>query len=202
MIKILILAALSEELEPVKKKLSSKFSSNPDVVFTFIKTSIGMKNSAKKVKSQVCENNFDYVINCGSAGSLSTNLKVGNIFFPTTYKLINEYGDLEIITQKEIKKLNMPTHWKIGALYTSDKPILTKNDRRETYRKSDAQAVDMEAFIQARICKEYSVPFFSIKIISDIADFVTIVKFKRNLKLIINKLTDAFALLIKQIIEE
>ncbi len=68
-----------------------------------------------------------------------------------------------------------------GALLTVDRVVQSASAKREL-RRQDAQAVDMEAAAVAAVAKEHHLPFFCIRVISDIAEEDMPVDFERALR--------------------
>lgn len=158
--KILVTYAVQEEFVPVSIK-------NAEI--TFVCTGIGKTKSAMKLTEAICNNRPDLVLNMGTAGSI--HHKVGDIFICNNFidrdfqrvklpGIVFEIGfdaDLEdeficnFISQQK----------KVGTCNTGDSFVTE-------IESLDGDVVDMEAFAQAVVCKEFNLPLISVKYITDI----------------------------------
>ena len=88
------------------------------------------------------------------------------------------------------------TAYNYGAILTVKKPVLSSKRKKELYNTYGAECVDMEAGVIAKICALFEIPFLSIKVISDHADFLShplliakkIVALMKNMRLALSKL--------------
>ncbi|MEA2104614.1 MAG: hypothetical protein U9P79_08255 [Candidatus Cloacimonadota bacterium] len=195
--QILITAALNEELQPLEKFINTEFSKEKNVAFSFLKTGLGMKKTRREFSYTVKKNVYDFVLNIGTAGSLDSRFKIGDIFFATAFsKLFNN----EIITIKNpfANFYYIPEDWKRGELFTSLKPVVNRKQTKMVKSLTQSQAVDMEAYAIADICLADSIPFFSLKIISDHAEPLSKKEFLNNLHKIQGFLHSAVNIFIKQ----
>jgi adenosylhomocysteine nucleosidase len=56
------------------------------------------------------------------------------------------------------------------VLLTADTVIRAPADKRKLSEEYGALAVDMETFAVAEVCQQHSIPFFSVRVISDAVD--------------------------------
>ncbi len=184
---VLILAALTRELVPIQNHLVSVYKNKPGVNLNFKKIPVGLRSHKVDMKNYMIEKSVDIIINAGTAGSVSTHLQLLDIFFPThILDVKNHVVSLEL--SKSVLRLT-PGHWKAGTLFTSKKPVLSSKRKNEIARDYRADAVDMEAYPIARACAAVSIPFVSLKVISDTSDSSTMTIFMRNLEKAVKKLS-------------
>ena len=196
--RILIVTALKYELQPIKQYLHNQFMSDDFTKISYLVTGIGKENAIKKLSEHLKTNFYEIVINAGSAGSLNTNYIVGDVFFPERY-IAKIDGKIKYIQCEYINKSFIPKKWKKGDLFTSDQSIMTNEQKEKLKKISNSEAVDMETFFLAGCCKNMGIPFISIKIISDLAENLTIAKFKNQLKVVINLLLEPIKILINNL---
>jgi len=135
---------------------------------TYICTGIGKTKSAMHLTKALYEDKADFVLNMGTAGTLKHN--VGDIF------VCDRFID------RDFQQVNIPgIEFKIdfnGALLKVDDDSFTLKSRNGICNTGDSfvteaktldgDVVDMEAFAQAVVCKEFNIPFISVKYITDI----------------------------------
>jgi len=181
--KILITAALSKELKPIRNYLISTFSIEKSSCFSFLKTGIGMKKAHSRLNEFLKTNSCDIVINVGTAGSLNSALNLKEILLPTQFHTFQKEILRTIELSDSISALipELPLSWERGSLYTSNAQVISSYQKSNISKISDAVAVDMEAYSLAEICHKNSIPFVSLKVITDIADNTAITTFTGNL---------------------
>lgn len=150
----------------------------------FCKTGFGKVQSVISVSNSVLKIQPDLVINFGSAGTLNHN--VGDIFICTKFvdrdlSVISLPGMVsEIDYTEEINHLNFLEGYNYNfTVNTGDSFITEISESLKT-----ADVIDMEAFAIASFCKQNSIPFFSVKYVTDIIG-------KNSLKAWADKLGDA-----------
>lgn len=150
-----------------------------------ILTGVGKTKSATHLTKNICLHKPDLVLNIGTAGSFSN--KVGDIIIATRFidrdyeatKLPGiecEIDGMELI-QDECLRDWVLNYEKPGVCSTGDTFITDANP-------SYGDVVDMEAFALAYVCKEFNVPFLSVKYVTDIIG-------QNSVELWENKLADA-----------
>jgi len=178
--KILLVSATRKELHPIKKAIQVSFPQTGGVKFDFLTTGIGLKNAKTKIMTSVdVSPKYDFVINPGLAGSLSPSLNIGDVFFPTTFQAFRN-GTIETINRVNSEN-HLPDTWIRGKLFSSEKPVVTSEQKSKITSACGALAVDMEAFALSESCRQTGIPFISLKIISDQADSTTLRAFFREL---------------------
>lgn len=180
---ILIIAALIEELDPVRTYFQTCYAFESRVNFDYKKLSIGVRNGLADLDHYSKEQSIDLMINIGTAGALRDQLETLDIFFPTSFN-VNENRMVsikELFRGSALLLKAIPDQWKRGALYTSEIAIISEQGREKLCEETEALAVDMEAGKLAQFCKVRKINFCSLKVISDTADSNTMTIFKQNL---------------------
>lgn len=152
---------------------------------TIIITGMGMQTTGIASKFFIENYPIDMILNCGVAGSLTSDFVVGDIVNITDSWISKNNG-----LQKDICHLSAHTFslrgYKDGVLLTVDKPVF--DPVRRKILSADTQLVDMEGGIIARICERNNIPCQLIKIISD--DATERKQLKRNLHKVSKILAD------------
>lgn len=159
--RILVTHAVKEEYIPLKME---------GYEIEQIYTGIGKTKSAHILTKKIYENKPDFILNIGTAGTLSHN--IGDVFIVThfidrdyeTIKLPGveyEMNGLELIGKNPGLKKYITEYGKQGICSTGDSFVTEIADL-------SGDIVDMEAYAQAYVCKELNIPFLSIKYITDV----------------------------------
>lgn len=190
MLNILILSALSKELNPIQQYLEPRYISHKKVLLNFNKISIGFKKDRLYIENLIREKSIRMVINAGTAGALDNSITINDIVFPRGFvksggkglsvsDLLGEYASIMD---------DLPGDWSRRILYTSGTAVTSAEEKNDIIAKTGAQLVDMEAYWLAVFCRKLSIPFCSLKVISDNAELSSIFKFHRNLSRVADKL--------------
>lgn len=199
--KILLVSATRKELHPIKKAIQFFSQQTDDVKFDFLTTGIGLGNARAKITTGIgVSPKYDFVINPGLAGSLSPSLNIGDVFFPTTFQVFRN-GTIETISRANFEN-HFPETWIRGKLFSSEKPVVTSEQKSKITSACGALAVDMEAFALSESCRQAKIPFISLKIISDQADSTTLRTFFRELNKNIAILSTETLHLIRHILKQ
>jgi len=136
----------------------------------YVHTGVGKTKSTFILTKKIIEENPDFVLNIGTAGTLSHN--IGDIFIAThfvdrDYEAVRLPGlEYEIDGKHLIKGMPKLKNWiseyhKPGICNTGDTFVTEISSLSGDF-------VDMEAYAQAYVCKEMGIPFLSVKYITDI----------------------------------
>ena len=133
----------------------------------------GYGKNSKNATKELIKFGVDIVINFGFAGSITKNLKNGDIVF--TEKLFNEKKE-KLSTLKLDKDLlrNLQNNFKFfkGNLLTVNKIVADKKEKLNLVKKFKSIAViDMEAFYIKKELAKAKIPMISIKVIFDDLSF-------------------------------
>ena len=131
------------------------------------------------------ENFKGALMNLGTAGSLESKFKIGEV---VSVKKVNRYphkteGAIEVVPPDFLSAINFPH----GNLITVDRAITDKSRRLELLQ-FEYQLVDMEGFHLAHTAVKHGLPFSILKVVTDFADEFTEMQFRRNYHRAITKL--------------
>lgn len=170
-----------------------------------VKTGVGKVNAART--AQVLINNFNltYIINVGVAGAVNHLLNIGDVViakyviqhdfditaFGHSKGYISGVGDklecdigLVSALENMSKKLEERTYnIKLGIVATGDIFCTQIDMKNKINAKFNADVVDMECAAIAQVAYLDSVPFVSIRCVSDIPDGKNVTTYDENLKL-------------------
>lgn len=158
--KVLLTYAVKDEFIPVTLK-------GCEMIYAL--TGIGKAKAAMKLTEAIYKEKPDLVLNMGTAGTLNHN--IGDIFICQRF------------IDRDFHSINLP-----GVEYEIDfTPLVAKtkifedllaNGSSGTCNTGDSfvteaesvygDVVDMEAFAQAIVCKEYNIPFIAVKYVTDL----------------------------------
>lgn len=150
---------------------------------------IGKVNSAAMTQFIIDHYQVSLVINSGCAGSLLSKVKIMDVILSSyvTYHDFNPTRIMEFSTpengkitastslinkaEEAIKNSEIETYY-IAPIASGDCFVTNATMRDEIYKRTGAYAVDMESASIGHICKLNSIPFLSIRTISDFSDGV------------------------------
>ncbi len=197
--RVLITAALERELRVVRQCCQQPVNSDPGLDLDFLKTGIGLQQARKSLKVVLRSQTYTLVLNLGTAGSLTPEIEVGDIFVPYQIGYLTKDDMQWESINFPLNRLQRASHWKTGALISSQKPIITRGQKDKLIAVSRAQVVDMEAFALNQLCQTHTCHFLTLKVISDIAELLTIVKFRGSFERVIHNLAPAVLKILKQV---
>ncbi|MGE5394496.1 MAG: nucleosidase [Candidatus Saccharibacteria bacterium] len=182
---ILVTYAVKEEFFPVK-------ADGFDIQYLY--TGVGKTKSACKLTKVICAGKPDFVLNVGTAGTQKH--KVGDIFVSTAfidrdYEAMNLPGLAWEINGMELLQKELPLRdWvkqypKTGICSTGDSFITEAT-------AITGDVIDMEAYAQAFVCREFMIPFLSVKYITDIIGQNSVEQWKDKLPDACSDLTNWF----------
>ncbi|WP_284443364.1 5'-methylthioadenosine/adenosylhomocysteine nucleosidase [Buchnera aphidicola] len=229
--KIGIIGAISQETEVLKKIIHpyvekiianykiyiGKFKKN-DIFL--IKSGIGKVSAsiATMVLVNLCQ--IDIIINSGSAGSLNSKLKIGDIIIPekTCYYDVDltNFGYFQgqipkypkkFIINKKIYNFCKKNSYKyelkfIKGLIISGDSFIRENSRIKILKKifPSAIAVEMESTAIAQVCYKFNTPLIVIKSISDASDNNATFNFKKNISIASCQLSEFVKIILENLI--
>jgi adenosylhomocysteine nucleosidase len=160
--KVLVIAALPRELEPLARGWQRKqFTAQNRTVTIWVSdraiaACAGIGGICARIATdaayKAANGGASYIVSAGLAGALSPDLRVADIVQPA-------------VVFDGVDGLSITTVQGTGTLITSG-AIATAPDKHSLAR-SGALAVDMEAFAVADVARVYGVPFLALKSISD-----------------------------------
>lgn len=128
----------------------------PDVGFRVLVTGIGRRNAAESIRAVLEEERPRVVLTCGFAGGLNPKLSLGSIVFEE---------DPVVGLKSELIELGAIP----GRFYCSKRVAITAMEKQSLWLHTSADAVEMESSVIRTICREYSIPSATIRVISDTA---------------------------------
>lgn len=171
---IVVTYAVKEEFIPIHVN-------NCDIAH--ICTGVGKAKSAYYLTKYLCQNRPDFVLNVGSAGTLEH--KIGDIFLAThfvdrDYEAIKLPGiEFEIDLSHLLNHTTSLKQW--VALYEKTGTCNTGDTFVTQASSLTGDVIDMEAFAQAFVCKQFDIPFLSVKYITDIIGINSVEEWERKL---------------------
>jgi len=153
--KVLVTYAIPQERVDVKLKGCS---------VCYCETGIGKVNAALAVYEAIATEQPDWVLNIGTAGSVSIPVD--------TIIICSQFEDRDMIKCKdfgvdyhhnfgaELAKIGPISHWEMGHTCNTGDSFVTQS-------VGNAEAYDMENFAVAALCKRKNLPFVSVKYITD-----------------------------------
>lgn len=202
MLKLLITAALKIEISRVIKtlELANKGSTSVCATYTgvveypeatLMLTGLGPVNSREKTAAILARFKPDLILNIGAAGSLSPDVKRGDVFIPSEF--IDHNGqriESGLAMREKLLRTAESCGLRLHAarLFTSPSSVSSKKSRQSIRIQFRAAAVDMEAYPQAALAESLKIPFASLKIITDTAEFPVLLRYLFSLPEVNRKL--------------
>lgn len=162
--KVLVVYAVKEEFVPITLQNSK---------MKYSVTGIGKANAAMKLTKEILSDNFDLVLNIGTVGTIKH--QIGDIFVCDKFVdrdllPLTEHGvtaRIEMIFNQNEMVSTILEEWEItpdhmATCNTGDTFVSDLNQNIEE------DAIDMESFALAMVCKEFNIPFLSVKYVTDI----------------------------------
>ena len=157
---------------------------SPNTEFVYIQTGIGKTKSAMRLTKHICERKPDLVLNIGTAGTVQHNVGdifVVNRFIDRDFEVANlpnvtfEIDGMELLNSNAALKNWLSQQTNAGTCSTGDTFVTEISDFQ-------ADVVDMEAFAQASVCKEFGVPFLSVKFVTDVIGKNSVMEWESKLE--------------------
>jgi len=159
--KILVTYAVNDEYIPIALK---------GYDLKFVHTGIGKTKSAMNLTEAICIEKPYLVLNIGSAGTLLH--AIGDIFvcrrfIDRDFQSVGLPGiEYEIDFEPVLSADKLTENWlsdnqKPGTCNTGDSFVTQAEN-------IDGDVVDMEAYAQAVVCRQFDLPFISVKYVTDI----------------------------------
>jgi len=212
--KIGIIIAIEQEIKNIKKiinNLQTKKIKNIKIYIGkfkktdifLIQSGIGKVSAALSTMILINEYNPNFIINTGSAGSLNSNLKIGDLIIPqkTCYYDVNltnfgySIGQVpdypkQFQTNKNLHRILKKIAIKFKLKFSTE--LLLTGDsfvrggdfvKKIKNHFSAAVGVEMESAAIGQICYQFKIPFIIIKSISDLSDHKATLNFNKNISI-------------------
>ena len=159
--KIFVTYAVKEEFIPLQVE---------GYEIVYIRTGVGKTKSTYFLTKHICESKPDLVLNIGTAGTLRHTIGdifIANHFIDRDYEATQlpgieyEINGVELLEGLPSLKERVTKYEKLGICSTGDTFVTEAASFK-------GDAVDMEAYAQAFVCKKLKIPFLSVKYITDI----------------------------------
>lgn len=214
--KIGIIAAMEEEKNAIKSIMKNiKEIKIYELIFiegtinerecVLVESGVGKVNSSRTTQLMIDKYDIEYVINIGSAGSATNELKIGDVIigkrivqhdfditaFGHKKGYISNIGECiksdellikkfeEVIKKMQDKNMNI----KIGTIATGDIFCTDIKMKDKINKRFNADAIEMEAGSIAQVCYLDKIPFIILRSISDNPDGKNEITFEQFLEL-------------------
>ena len=194
--KIAILGAMPEEIEPLLKELNPKkieFANNKFYFANFANheliiaySKIGKVNSALTATLMIEKFGAEKLLFTGVAGALKDGFKIGDLLYATKvvqhdlditafghpYGFVPE-SPIFVETDENLNKIavsvakELGINLKNGIVASGDQFVCDESRKSWIERTFDASAVEMEGASVAQVCHALHTPFFMLRAISD-----------------------------------
>ena len=156
---ILLVAAEAREFDGIRAHLGASTELEwPTAAFAFEVAAHGIRYwlvangpGPRLVRQALGEKKpVDLIISTGFCGALDPSLRVG-----------------DIVSSTDLPQSSLP--YVRGAIYSVDRVVVTKEEKRELRDSTGAVAVEMESAAVEEKAREWDVPFLCIRVVSDAA---------------------------------
>jgi nucleoside phosphorylase len=121
-----------------------------------IHTGVGENICRQRIGKFLENQQFDFLISAGFAGSLNQELQVNDLFVAKNFSTVDlKHASLSNVSIYAANMLTAPA------------PIDSRDERERIARKSGASAVDMETEFIARACAAHGIPLLALRVITD-----------------------------------
>ena len=121
-------------------------------------TGVGENLCRQRIGVLLENQQFDFLISAGFAGSLNNELQVNDLLIAKNFSTVDLKDVQSSLSNMSITAVNMLT---VPAVIDSSE------ERERIARKSEAAAVDMETEFIARACAVRAIPLLSLRVITD-----------------------------------
>ncbi|HJM16593.1 MAG TPA: futalosine hydrolase, partial [Flavobacteriales bacterium] len=137
-------------------------------------TGFGMVNTAINLTKELVENNFDFVVNMGIAGSFSSDILIGDVV-EVVEDNFSEIGFENGVSFSEFSELNVKTSYEIkgGTTLRKVKSITVNtvhgNEKSidKIVKRLNPDIESMEGAAVFQVCKKFKIPCVQIRSISN-----------------------------------
>ena len=123
-----------------------------------IHTGVGENVCRQRIGKFLVNQQFDFLISAGFAGSLNHDLQVNDVLVAKNFSTVDLKTTQSSLSNVSIKAANMLT---VSALIDSGE------ERERIAHESGAAAVDMETEFIARACAVHGIPLLALRVITD-----------------------------------
>jgi len=187
-----VVSALKSELSPlfnyfpVKQKIpirgGSLYISNN---LHLLRVGVGPEKASEVFGAYLNIYQPEVVVNLGLVGALSAVCTPGRVY--SVQQAVDQRTDQVLY----LNSLSPEAKFSAEKILTVDRAVTDVQTRDNLYKKYAANLVDMEAFHLAQIAASSDTPFYSFKIVSDIADHQAEKMFLNNYKVLSKTLCES-----------
>jgi adenosylhomocysteine nucleosidase len=149
----LISFALKEEAVPFQKIAAGTVAAAQAA--SILITGIGRGNAEKSAREFLTTNSPKFVLTCGFAGGLNSDLKLGEVVFDTP--------------DENLRTKLLSAGAKPAKFFCADRIATTVAEKKRLREETGADAVEMESEAIHAACREFGIPCVTVRVISDTA---------------------------------
>ena len=123
-----------------------------------IHTGVGENICRERIGEFLKNQQFDFLISAGFAGSLNHELQVNDVLLAKNFSTVDLQGARSSLS-------NVPIH--TADLLTVPALIDSREERERIAREFEASAVDMETKFIGRACAVHGIPLLALRVITD-----------------------------------
>lgn len=157
-VDLLVCFAVKEEarffMREVAQEPNAAPISPPRLLYQVWMTGMGRKNAVEGIRQAIALVRPKQVITAGFAGGLNPALKFGSIVYDRDF----DAGCAAKMEEMGAVRANFCCHRRVA---------ITAQEKRELWRQTGADAVEMESSVIRTICREQNIPAATIRVISD-----------------------------------
>ena len=187
-----IVTALKEELQPFIKRL--QISAPPETPaggalyktdrVHLLQAGLGPKLSAETLDLYLKKYTPEFLLNAGLAGALTAGTEIERIY--RISDVISGWNGNSLSLYLRDEFAGLPS----ARLITVEEAVTDRRRRDELVKRYHAHLVDMEAYALAETARQYDIPFYCLKIVSDFADEKAVETVLRKYKILCNRLAE------------
>ncbi|HID38939.1 MAG TPA: hypothetical protein EYP36_05440 [Calditrichaeota bacterium] len=187
-----IVTALKEELQPFLKRLKIAVPRKPlgegglymaDGLH-LLQAGLGPRLSARTLALYLEKYRPDGLLNVGLAGALQPDTQTDQIY--RVSEIVSGLAPTTISLPVREEFVSLPS----ARLITVEEAVTDRKRRDELVKRYDAQLVDMEAYALAETARWHNTEFFSLKIVSDLADEDAVETVLNKYKILCDKMAE------------
>ncbi len=125
--------------------------------FETLITGMGRKNSAEGIRQALPIVQPELVLTCGFAGGLNPELSLGDVIFD------EDFG-------ADVSESLLDMGCVSGKFHCAKRVAVTADEKKQLWKETNADAVEMESAVIRTICREMKVPSATIRVVLDSAE--------------------------------
>ena len=117
-------------------------------------TGIGRRNAAENIRDAIARVQPERVVTAGFAGGLNPKLQCGDVVYEQDF----DAGFARELEDAGAVPARFHCHRRVA---------ITAEEKRDLWRETEADAVEMESSVIRTICREFKIPSATVRVISD-----------------------------------